>query len=77
MGAYRGDDTQYLEVPSLAVAPAHHHQGVGTALLQHALAQAEGAIPWCMPCILCARASNEGAQALYRRQGFSDVATLR
>jgi ribosomal-protein-alanine N-acetyltransferase len=58
-------------VTTVAVAPAHQHRGVGTALLLHAvrISLAEGA----RNLSLEVAAGNERAQALYRRFGFAPV----
>jgi ribosomal-protein-alanine N-acetyltransferase len=65
------DQAGELWLFEIAVAPGHRRRGVGRRLLQHAINavwDGEG------PFLLEVRASNEGAQALYRAQGFAEVA---
>ena len=67
-----GDEAELID---LRVASAARRQGIGGRLLQMGLAllQAEGV--GC--CHLEVRVSNAGAQALYRRAGFSETGRRR
>lgn len=64
-----------LEILNLAVAAVARRQGVGRALLQHALthAAAHGVDKF----FLEVRASNLAAQSFYRAQGFAPVGIRR
>ena len=59
-----------MEVLNLAVLPEQRRRGIGRGLLEEALAQgrAQGA----RQCWLELRASNAGALAFYRAQGFEE-----
>jgi ribosomal-protein-alanine N-acetyltransferase len=59
-----------MEVLNLAVLPGFRRKGIGRRLLDEALARgrAQGA----RQCWLELRASNQGALAFYRAQGFAD-----
>ena len=59
-----------MEVLNLAVLPAERRQGIGRRLLDAALAR--GAAEGARQCWLELRASNEGALAFYRAQGFEE-----
>ena len=61
-----------LHVLNLAVAPAQRRRGLGRRLLEHALAGARerGAVR----ALLEVRVSNAPAIALYRAEGFTDLA---
>ncbi len=63
-----------IHLNNVAILPRFRGQGIGTALLQHVLAEAErlGA----KRATLEVRSSNEGARRLYERLGFS-VAAIR
>ena len=61
-----------MHLVSLAVHPARRREGIAQALLDHALASDAGRRAAIMT--LEVRAGNEGAIALYRRNGFVDVA---
>ena len=70
----------YLEVPSfhltnLAVDPTHRGMGHANALVRAIMVQAIEA--GCDACTLEVRASNEGAQRLYRTLGFEVVDVWR
>ena len=58
-----------LEILTFAVAPTSQRQGVGRALLQHAIRQARG--EGVTRAFLEVRESNLAAQALYTAEGFS------
>lgn len=60
------------EIITLVVAPALRRQGIGRALLEHALA-ARPAQQW----FLEVSADNQAAQALYRRCGFAQAGRRR
>lgn len=64
------DQAGELWLFEIAVAPDRRRQGIARALLQHAVGavwDGEG------PFLLEVRASSEGAQALYREQGFAEI----
>jgi ribosomal-protein-alanine N-acetyltransferase len=63
------------EVLTLAVAPGHWGQGIGSALLA-ALVDEAGKRD-CTEMFLEVRADNARAQALYRRYGFTEVGVRR
>ena len=63
---------QDAELLQCAVAPALRRQGLGRALLAHALRQLAAA--GATRCLLDVRASNAGALALYTRLGFRPLA---
>jgi len=67
LGRLVGED---MEVLNLAVLPEQRRRGIGRGLLEEALAQgrAQGA----RQCWLELRASNAGALAFYRAQGFEE-----
>lgn len=65
------DQAGELWLFEIAVHPEQRRQGVARRLLRHAIDavwDGEG------PFLLEVRASNEAAQALYREQGFSEIA---
>jgi len=60
------------EIHTIAVDPAHHHRGIGRALLRAVLDRAAGATVF-----LEVRTDNESAINLYRSEGFEVVGTRR
>jgi ribosomal-protein-alanine N-acetyltransferase len=64
-----------IHINNVAMRPQFRQQGIGTALLQHVLAEARtlGA----RRATLEVRASNEGARRLYERLGFYVAGTRR
>ena len=64
-----------IHINNLAIRPRFRGQGIGTALMQHVLAEAKklGA----RRATLEVRASNEGARRLYERLGFYVAGTRR
>ena len=64
-----------IHINNLAVRPSYRGQGIGTALLQHVLAEAKAL--GARRATLEVRASNEGARRLYERLGFYVAATRR
>ena len=64
-----------IHINNVAMRPQFRQQGIGTALLQHVLAQARtlGA----RRATLEVRASNQGARRLYERLGFYVAGTRR
>ena len=64
-----------IHINNLAVRPSYRGQGIGTALLQHVLAEARAL--GARRATLEVRASNEGARRLYERLGFYVAATRR
>ena len=63
------------DVLTMAVAPGHWGQGIGSALLEALLAEA--AAQGCAEVFLEVRVDNPRAQRLYRRHGFADVGLRR
>jgi ribosomal-protein-alanine N-acetyltransferase len=63
------------DVLTIAVATARWGQGIGTALLDRLLAEAERR--GCTEVFLEVRADNTRAQRLYRWRGFADVGVRR
>ena len=63
------------DVLTMAVAPSHWGQGIGSALLEALLAEA--AARGCAEVFLEVRVDNPRAQRLYRRHGFADVGLRR
>lgn len=63
------------DIQILAVAPAYHRRGIGTALLQALLdeAQRRGV----RTVLLEVRADNEPALGFYRRHGFEQISRRR
>ena len=64
-----------LHINTLAVAPAARRQGMATAILRHAIAEA--AASGATRATLEVRASNTAALGLYQRLGFHVAATRR
>ena len=60
-----------MEVLNLAVLPAMRRRGIGRRLLDEAVAQ--GMAKGVRQCWLELRASNQGALAFYRAQGFDEA----
>ena len=60
------------EIHTIAVDPAHHHRGIGRALLRAVLDRAAGATVF-----LEVRTDNESAIKLYRSEGFEVVGPRR
>lgn len=72
-GLWFGDgDADLLTVATL---PAARRRGVATAMIAHLLRRARRA--GCTAVLLEVRASNAGAQALYRRLGFAPIGRRR
>jgi ribosomal-protein-alanine N-acetyltransferase len=63
------------DVLTIAVATARWGNGIGSALLERLLAEAERR--GCVEVFLEVRADNERAQRLYRWRGFNDVGIRR
>jgi [ribosomal protein S18]-alanine N-acetyltransferase len=63
------------DVLTIAVATARWGQGIGSALLERLLAEADRR--GCSEVFLEVRADNARAQRLYRRRGFADVGIRR
>jgi ribosomal-protein-alanine N-acetyltransferase len=59
------------EILNLAVDPDHRRQGIAEALLAEGCVRLRGC--GVQTLFLEVRASNEGAQALYRKNGFDEV----
>ena len=67
-------DSRCAELDSIAVQPRYRHHGVAAALLQTTLARVRRRrVKFCR---LVVRRSNRAAIALYRRFGFSRIATI-
>ena len=64
-----------VHINNVAIRPAYRGQGLGTALLQHVLA--EGRRLGARRATLEVRASNAGARRLYERLGFYVAGTRR
>jgi ribosomal-protein-alanine N-acetyltransferase len=64
-----------VHINNVAMLPQYRAQGMGTALMQHVLA--EGRRLGATRATLEVRASNEGAVRLYQRLGFYVAATRR
>jgi len=64
-----------IHINNIAIRPSYRGQGIGTALLQHVLAEARAL--GARRATLEVRASNEGARRLYERLGFYVAATRR
>jgi ribosomal-protein-alanine N-acetyltransferase len=62
-----------LRINNVAVSPEWRRQGLGERLILFAMAAGEAA--GCRDAILEVRPSNEAAQALYRKLGFTDLCT--
>ncbi len=62
------DEVELLDV---AVAPEFRRQGVARTLLRSAITQVRGI--GCAAMHLEVRASNDGARALYRAEGFEEI----
>ena len=60
---------------TVATLPAARRRGVATAMIAHLLRRARRA--GCTAVLLEVRASNAGAQALYRRLGFAPIGRRR
>ena len=64
-----------MHINNLALRPQFRAQGIGTALLRHALAEARGL--GARRATLEVRASNDAARRLYGRLGFYVAGTRR
>jgi ribosomal-protein-alanine N-acetyltransferase len=64
-----------IHVNNIAIRPAFRGQGIGTALMQHVLA--EGRALGARRATLEVRASNAAARRLYERLGFAVAGTRR
>jgi [ribosomal protein S18]-alanine N-acetyltransferase len=63
------------DVLTIAVASAQWGKGIGSALLERLLAEADRR--GCTEVFLEVRADNDRAQRLYRRRGFTDIGIRR
>ncbi|MGC0142856.1 ribosomal protein S18-alanine N-acetyltransferase [Pseudactinotalea sp. Z1732] len=76
LGGYAGIDlAEQATIMTVGVAPAHRRRGLGRALTQALLDQAEAA--GCAEVHLEVRADDPGAQALYASLGFGPVGRRR
>ena len=64
-----------LHVNNVASSPAHRRMGIGEALMSAGIDEAR--LRCCQFVLLEVRASNEAAQALYRKLGFKSVGRRR
>ena len=74
-GLWFGDGDGDADLLTVATLPAARRRGVATAMIAHLLRRARRA--GCTAVLLEVRASNAGAQALYRRLGFAPIGRRR
>lgn len=74
-GAWFGDGRGSADLLTIATVPAARRRGIATAMLEHLVALV--AERGCVDVLLEVRASNEGAQRLYRDHGFEPIGTRR
>lgn len=74
-GLWFGDGAGDADLLTVATLPAARRRGIATAMITHLLRRARRA--GCAAVLLEVRASNAGAQALYRRLGFVPVGRRR
>ena len=74
-GLWFGDGRGDADLLTIATTPTARRRGVGTAMLDHLLGVARQA--GCRSVLLEVRASNEGAQAMYARFGFTAIGIRR
>ena len=74
-GLWFGDGRGDADLLTIATTPTARRRGVGTAMLGHLLEVARQV--GCRSVLLEVRASNEGAQAMYRRFGFTVIGNRR
>ena len=74
-GLWFGDGAGDADLLTVATLPAARRRGIATAMITHLLRCARRA--GCAAVLLEVRASNAGAQALYRRLGFVPVGRRR
>lgn len=74
-GLWFGDGRGDADLLTIATAPSARRRGVGAAMLDHLLDVARWA--GCRSVLLEVRASNEDAQAMYKRFGFEAIGVRR